>query len=134
MGLAAAAAPSAGRVAGPKVRPFTQICLTQNDGACGAEARDEFGVLGGGTGEGQGTGGSHHLIAGVDVVFDHHRNAVERAADAFFLAFAIEGGGDRLGFGIELDYRVEAGAIFVDFRDPREVFFDELYGGPAGGY
>jgi len=79
-----------------------------------------------GTNEGKGTGSRHHPIAGIDVVFDQHRNAVQRTAWTFLFAFAIESDRDSFGVGIHFDHRVQAGALLVDVGDAVGVFLDEL--------
>jgi hypothetical protein len=59
-----------------------------------------------------------HAVAAVDVVLDHDRNAVHRAAHAAGLALGVELVGDRERVGVQFDDRVHA---LVDRRDPGQV-------------
>jgi hypothetical protein len=56
-----------------------------------------------GDGKSQRTGGGHHAIGCVDVVFDQHGNAVERAARAFLAHLLVECFGDGQRVGVELN-------------------------------
>ena len=113
-GEAAAAAPSAGGMAGADIGPFAGIGFGENYGAGLAEfLRDEriFGGLR--ADEGQGAGGGAHAVVSINIIFDQDGDAVERAAGTFFFAFFVEGFGDGEGVGIGFDDAVDGGAVFV---------------------
>ena len=62
-----------------------------------------------------------HAVAGVDVVFDQDRNAVQRAAPAALVELSCDG----QGIGIELDDGVD---LFIDRGDALELEFCRLHG------
>src|SRR6185312_12699048 len=74
----------------------------------------------------EGTGRRHHSIAGVDVVFDKNRDAVEWATWTSLFTFAIECRCNLLGVGIEFDDRCERGAFLIDIRYAIGIFLDQL--------
>ena len=74
-----------------------------------------------------------HAIAGGEVVFDEHRQAVQRAAHAAGLALGIERPRDCQRVGIELDDAVELRAGPVDGGDARELLADELLAAQLAG-
>ena len=76
---------------------------------------------------------------GGDVVFDEHRDAMQRAARAFGFALSSSAVGDGERVRIEFDNRVDGGAVLVDvrfsyfpfiyFKDARRVPLDERASG-----
>ena len=93
---AAAAAPSAGGVAGANVGPLAEIGFAEDDGAgCAQFLRDERIFRRLRADQSQRAGGGHHLIRGIDVVFDEHGNTVQWSAWAFGFALPVERIGDR---------------------------------------
>src|SRR4029077_21065382 len=87
----AAAAPSAGGMAGTNIRPLAEISLTQNYCSSAAQFLRDHGVLQRlSADQSKRSGCSHHLVGGIDVVFDQHRNAVHWPARTLGLALLIQ--------------------------------------------
>src|SRR3989442_16762 len=100
---------------GADVSPLTEIRLAENDGAGRAQlARNEriFGRPG--ANQGQRSRSGHHLVRGIDVVFDKYGNAVQRTTRTLGFAFLVKGIGDGERVRIEFDHAVEGGTMFVD--------------------
>src|ERR1700730_9005766 len=79
VGLPAAARPAADRFEGTKVCPLGEIGFAEND----CTARTQFGgdsgiLLGGFAYKCERAGAGLHLFAGVDVVLEQHRDAMQR--------------------------------------------------------
>ena len=81
----------------------------------------------------QRSGGRHHPIAGVDVVLDEDRDAVQRPAHALAFALGVERVGNRQRVGIELDDRPQRRTAAIDRLDARGVQLDEPPRGVAAG-
>ncbi len=129
--LPSASAPSAGGMAGAIVGPFAQISLAQDDGARVAQAGDQRGVFGSwSTRQRERAGSGHHFVGGIDVVLNKDRDAVEGAARPFFLALAIERGGNGGCVRIKFDDGVD---FLVDVGDARFVLLDQDDGGESPG-
>ena len=89
---------------GTKVGPLAEVGFAQDDGARGAQARRYEGVLWRvPIGESQRTGGGAGLVAGVDVVLEQDRDAVQRSAHMPVLALLIERPRNRGGIGVSGD-------------------------------
>ena len=94
-GLAAPAAPAAGRVEAAEVGPLAEVGLAEDDGAGGAQARGDGGVLVRRVADQrQRAGGGRHAVGGVDVVLEQDRDAVQRPAHVAVAALAVELPGD----------------------------------------
>src|SRR4029077_19404336 len=106
---ASAAAPSAGRMTRANVGPFAEVGFAENHGAGLAESLDDERIFRrlGSADQGQRAGGGHHLVGGVDVVFDDDGDAVERTAGALVFAFTVKRVGDLEGVGIQFDDAVD---------------------------
>src|SRR5712691_1667828 len=104
-----------------KVRPFTQVCLAENNRARISQALDDEGVPSGNRAiEGKRSGGRRHLIRRVDVVFDQNRNAVKSPAHPSRLSLSVERVGDSKGVGVELDDGMQRWTIAIERPDTRE--------------
>ncbi len=109
-------------MAGPEVCPLAEIGLAENHGAGRAQLLSDKRIAGGdGAGKGKRSGGGHHAIGSIDVVFDEYGNAVQRAARAFLMALLVESIGDRQRVGIQLDNGVDGRTALVDFVDPLQI-------------
>ena len=129
---ASASAPSAGRVAGTNIRPLAEIRLAQDHRTCRAQPlRHERILRRLRADQRQRSGRGHHAIRRIDVVFDQHRDAMQRATRAFGLALLIErvGNGERIR--IQFDDRVHRRAALVDLVDARKIFLDQR---PSGEF
>ena len=136
--LAAARAPAARGVRRPEVGPLAQVRLAEDDGAGVSQPRDDERVFGRRDAhERERSGRRHHAVGGGDVVLDHDRNAVQRAARAARLSFGVELVGDRQRVGIDLEDAAERRALPVEGVDARQIFLGErsrrvLPGRPSG--
>ena len=121
-------------MAGTNVGPLAEIGFAEDNGAGGAQLLRYEGILGRpGADERERPGGGHHLVGGIDVVFDEHGDAVQGAARTFGLAFLIERIGDGEGVGVEFEHAVEGWAVLVDFADAGSVLLDERASGELAG-
>jgi hypothetical protein len=116
---------------GAEVGPFAQIGLAENQGAGLAQAFDDEGIAWRRRiGQGERAGGGQHAVAGVDVVLEQDRDAVQRAARMG----GVQLGGDRQRIGVGFDHRVQRRPLPVDRLDTRQRLRGQRAGiEPAGG-
>ena len=120
--LAAARAPAAARPRGADVRPLAQVGLAQRDRARGAQPLHDEGVAGRARAlEGERAGGGRGAVAGVDVVLDQDREAVQRAAGALRPALGVERVGDGQRVGVGLDDAAQLRPAAIEGVDAVEV-------------
>jgi hypothetical protein len=62
-----------------------------------------------------------HLVARIDVILEQHRNPVERAARASRGALVVQRPGDKERVRVELQNRVQPGALLVVRGDALQV-------------
>ena len=117
--LPAARTPAARRLRRADVRPLRKVRLAEDDGAGGAQPRDERRVARRGDArERERAGRRHHAVARRDVVLHQHGDPVERPADAVRLALGIEPVGDGQGIGVGFEHGME---LRIELSDTRQV-------------
>ena len=115
---------------GTEICPFAQVGFGQDQRPGSAQALDQEGVLGGDpTLQGQRSGGGGQAIGGVDIVLEHNRQSVQRAAELTRLALGVELSGDGQSIGIDFDNRVQARPVLVDGGDAGEIDFYKTLAG-----
>ena len=82
-------------------------------------------------GQGQRAGRGGLLVGGVEVVFQQHRDAVQRPAQLAGFALLVELVGQGEGVGVEGQHRPQPGAFLVEGLDALLVQLAELAGGVA---
>ena len=117
-GLPAPPAPAGVQCAVAIAGPFAEVRLAQDDRAGIAQPAGDEGIAGRGLSHhGQRSRRGLHPVAGVDVVLEEQRDAVQRTARLAARALRIELLGDGQRIGIELDDGVEGGPALVEHVD-----------------
>ncbi len=117
--LAADSAPTAGGALGPEVGPFAEIGLAEDDGPGLPQTGNKKCVAPRDiAGQRQRTGGRRHRVAGLDVVLEEDRDAVQRPSHLVLPPLLVEG--PRLGHRLRIgdDDGVQHG---VEALDPLQV-------------
>ena len=128
-GLAAAAAPPAGRAARAEVGPLAEVGLAQDDGAGLSEPGHQRRIGGRRSARhGQRARGGEHAVAGVDVVLEQHGNAVEWPP---FARLGVKLVGDRQRVGVQLDHRPQLRPLSVHGGYALQVHLDQASCGEA---
>src|SRR5579859_8132157 len=121
--LSPAPAPSADRMARANIRPFAQICFSQNHGARGAQfLRDERIVRRFRARQRQRSRGGLHPVRRRNVVFDQYGYSVQRPARPFFFPLLVERFRNFQRVRICLDDAVHRRAALVNRRNARQIF------------
>src|SRR5215472_13093969 len=127
VGLPAATGPAADRLERAEVGPLGQIRLAQNDRAARAQVgRDRRVARRWLPDECERSRGGLHLVAGVEVVLDQYRDAVQRAHHVALVALLVGLAGHRQRIRIQLDDRVHAWSSLVELEDAIDVEVGQL--------
>ena len=95
------AGPTADRFEGAEIRPFRQVGFAENDRAAGAQVRGDGRVLQGRSSEQrERSRGGLHLVAGVDVVLEQDRDAMQRPQHLTLPAQIVRGRANVIASGL----------------------------------
>ena len=126
-GEPAASGPAARRIEGAEVRPFGKVGLPEDHRAARAELRgDRRVVLRRLADERERPGGGLHLVAGVDVVLEQHRDPVQRSEDLALGAHVVGVLRHPQRIGVELDDAVDVRPVLVERHDAIDVVLRQL--------
>ena len=127
MGQAPAAGPTARGEEGAEVCPLREVRLAEDDRAGRAQVGGDRRVVKGRLAhKRERSGRGLHLVPGVDVVFEQHRDPVERADDLALRAAVVRVLRELKGIGVQLDDTVDVRAGLVERADAVEVELGEL--------
>src|SRR5665213_2984577 len=102
--LAATRAPAPRRSRRPEVGPLAEVGLAKQEHAGRAKASDYRGIDGRRRSrQRERPSGRQHAVAGIDVVLDEYRDAMQRPAHPAFATLIVKPVGDLLPVGVELN-------------------------------
>ena len=106
----------------PEVRPLTEVRLAKNHGTRGTQACGDTGIASRAIlSQRERSGAGAHPIAGIDVVLEENRHAMQRTERASRGTLCIGRIGQCQRVGIDLDDAVHTRAIGIQCADAHEV-------------
>ncbi len=111
------------------IGPFAQIGFAEDNGACFPQLSCHAGILRRFRAQQcERSSCGLHRVSGINIVFDQHRDSLQRTANALFFALSVERFRNRERVRIWFDHAVYDRAALIHFLDTVKIGFGERVG------